>query len=250
MLRFFRVETKAHQDLKRLALAYLRAQGCIALATEVKCPISRYRVDVAGYSDARGEQRILNGRSGVSPLSPFTIVIECKQSRADFLRDSESVEPLLDWRDQLERMRLSIEEHRIRTIEPHLRQDGTSLFAELDDWDFSASRLPGYRKVMRQLRRVDEKLHGETKFFLMAKYRLADRLYLAAPRGVIRAREVPPGWGLLECEPDVLDVGEAIVVNGDEVLHTSVAAPPQQVRTDRHHRLLRNIAVAASRWVE
>jgi hypothetical protein len=45
------METIAHLQLKRLSLAFLRAAGCMVFANEVRCPISRYRVDCAGYQD-------------------------------------------------------------------------------------------------------------------------------------------------------------------------------------------------------
>ena len=70
-------------------------------------------------------------------------------------------------------MRESIQEQRIKVEEPELRLAGSSLFAELDEWDFSASRLPSYRKVLRRLGRVDEQLYGETKFFQIARWQLA-----------------------------------------------------------------------------
>jgi hypothetical protein len=101
--------------------------------------------------------------------------------------------------------------------------------------------LKGYREVLRKLRRIDEKLHGETKFFLIARYRLADQLYLAAPAGMIRRREVPPGWGLLVCPIKALC--ESAV---DEGLTIEIESPNHGARCVRRTRLLRNIAVAAS----
>jgi hypothetical protein len=189
------VETNLHLQLKRLAIGFLRGQGCQAVATEVRCPIARYRVDVAGYLDRPPRDRA-NGRR--ERCEPSTVLIECKQSRSDFLRDHREADRLLDLRDELERLREHIEQSRIRTHEPHLRQAGTSLFPELDDWNYGASRLRGYRALVRRIRNVEQKLHGETKFFMIARYHLADRLYLAAPRGMIRPRDLPRGWGLLE----------------------------------------------------
>jgi len=225
------METHAHHQLKRLATAFLRENGCLAVATEVRCPISRFRIDAAGYLDSVTDDGTSRSHRRCDPR---TIMIECKQSRADFLRDSENAEPLLALREQLERIRTSIEEHCIKLSEPQLRCTGTSLFAQLDEWDFSASRSPAYRKVLRQLRSIDEKLHGQTKFFLMKRYRLADRLYLAAPRGMIRRRELPPGWGLLECSPEM------------ELLDVRFPAVEQATKAMHRIRLLRNIAVAAS----
>jgi len=174
------METIAHRQLKRLARQFLRKLGCLAVAEEVRCPISRYRVDVAGYLDRkpRFRGRGIRGQGcdaglwitspGLQSLyeslndagrwwrcRPRTVIIECKQSRADFLRDGRHLERLIALRDQLECFRGSIEEHRIKSIEPHLRRPGSSLFPELDEWDFHESRLPSYRELMRKLRQVE-----------------------------------------------------------------------------------------------
>lgn len=245
------METKAHQTLKRIAGEFLRLRGCRILAREVQCPLSRYRVDIAGYLDVRVAGDSGSGQAAVRRCEPRTIMIECKQSRGDFLRDAERIAPLLELREQYQRMGASIEEHRIKRCEPQLRRAGTSLFAELDEWDFAASRLAGYRRVLRRLRRLDEKIHGNTKFFLMARYRLADELYLAAPAGVVKPRELPAGWGLLECAPQQLrgdDVGECGADWADVPgLRIAVVAPAHAPRPAHRQRLLRNIAVAACR---
>ena len=222
-----------------MALEYLRGRGGLAVATEVRCPIARYRVDVAGYLDTQPATG--NGRRP-GRCEPRTVMIECKQTRADFLRDRRDADRLLDMRDKLERLRRVIEERRIKIHEPHLRLSGTALFPELEEWDFAASRIRAYHRLLRRIRRLDAQLYGETKFFTIARYRLADELYLAAPRGMIKRRELPRGWGLLECPRRRLARGAS---NG--ALSTSVQAPPQGTRRDFRLRLLRNIAVAASR---
>ena len=239
------METFAHRRLKDLAVAFLRDRGCLAVATEVRCPISRYRVDVAGYQDSTRDWE--GGRKRRRRCPPTSIVIECKQSRADFFRDCEQTEALLARREDLQLIRQSIEEHRIKLEEPHLCRSGAALFAELEEWDFAASKLPSYRKVLRQLQLLDEKLHGHTKFHLAARYQLADCLYLAAPRGMIRLCEIPPGWGLLECPRAWLDE-ESAHESHDEppALKPIVEAPPLRSSDQHRYRLLRNIAVSAS----
>jgi hypothetical protein len=233
------METVAHLQLKRLSLVFLRAAGCMAFANEVRCPISRYRVDCVGYKDRDVEAR--------TRCPARTIVIECKQSRADFLRDRETLEPLLKLRTHLETVRQSIEAERIRREEPHLRRAGTSLFAEMDEWDFAASRLPAYRKVLRRLRQLDEQIHGQTKFFVIARCQLADRLYVAAPRGMIRPCELPRGWGLLECSARCLeDVDVQARFDEPPALRMKVEAAELRPRADFRLRMLRNIAVAAT----
>ena len=233
------MESSSHLELKYLAVGFLRDLGCRAVATEVGCPIARYRVDAAGYLDREHDDpdRWRSPRSRPDPVDPRTVMVECKQSRGDFLRDSRERDRLLAERAELDRLRRGIEERRVKVHEPHLRQSGSALFPELEVWDFQASRLRGYRLVVRRIRRLERRLYGETKFFMIARYRLADRLYLAAPQGLIRRSELPAGWGLLEQCRD------------GEPLRVSVEAPSMSTRPVHRLRLLRNIAVAASRTV-
>jgi hypothetical protein len=241
------MESAAHQQLKWMAIRFLRRQGCAAVATEVSCPIARHRLDAAGYCDRSAAPR---EPAGLFPPEPAerrvtTTIIECKQDRSDFLRDDEETARLLSMRDHLERLRAAMEATRVRRLEPHLRRSGTSLFADLEVWDFDRSRLPGYRRLLRRLEAVDTRLHGGTKFCRIGQYRLADRLYIATPRGMIRRNELPRGWGLLECSRRDL----AACMNGQRIdgLVVAVEAPDLHSRHERQRRLLRNIAVAASR---
>jgi len=250
-------ETLTHQRLKQAALAFVRQAGGLASACEVRCPLSKWRFDVAGWIDGLTVGHPLHGelREAITEPSsrpervrcrPSTIIIECKQSRADFLRDRGDLETLLRRRDELHLFRESIEQNRIRQLEPQLRMAGSSLFTELESWDYSASRLRGYRKVLRELRLIDDKLHGQTKFHFLSRYALADRLYLAAPRGLIRRTEVPPRWGLLECDGDEL-LGDAFnVAETASRFEITLAAAPLPARDHRRVRLLRNIAIAAA----
>ncbi len=246
------METQRHRTLKRESVAALLRAGCVAAADEVRCPIARHRVDVAGYLDPlpkhkspASEQWQTIGRALAAPFllprgdRPKTIIIECKQARSDFLTDSRDTDDLLAERDRLNRVRAVLEDQIVKVCEPHLRRSGSRLFAELEEWDFGRSRVGSYRGVLNDLRRIDERMYGERKFWTMAHYKLADWLYIAAPAGVIRAREVPPGWGLLEMP--------ANWEKGGRELHIRVPAPEHTGKPDHRHRLLRNIAVAASR---
>lgn len=248
------METPAHRELKRAAVALLLRAGCVAAADEVRCPIARHRVDVAGYLDPLPRRRPRAAemwRTLVPEAAPVgrldlersdrarTVIIECKQARSDFLTDSRNVDDLLAERERLGRVRAVLEERIVKVCEPHLRRSGSRLFAELEDWDFERSRVASYRAVLNDLRRVEERLYGERKFWTMSRYRLADWLYIAAPVGVISPREVPPGWGLLEL-PTARQ-------RGGRELRVRVPAPTHSGKDDHRLRLLRNIAVAASR---
>lgn len=256
-----------------MALAYLVTRGFDAAALEVRCPASRYRVDAAGYLDtafpATADPAAVDPDPAFDPLhnlfvsarsnrdarrlpEPRTVIIECKQARSDFMRDRQNVNTLLTERERLVARRMLIEQ-RLMADHPELRQSGTALFADLESWDFGATGVRSYRRCLRDLRRVDARLYSETKFYLAAQHRLADRLYLLMPRGVISSREAPAGWGLIEAEPRIFrgrpktlkDLG--CLLSDERVLRLRKQAPDLAPPAHRRNALLRNIAVAATR---
>jgi len=284
------VETPSHATLKRLAREFLLRIGCCAAACEVICPIARHRVDAAGYADdsvrlpmpgeralatlwslsaALGaataadaaeprrsaqepaEARIVTQPSGRRRVrTPNTVIIECKRSRQDFFRDGEDVEALLRQRELLRERRREIEETRVKRAEPHLRRSGSALFSELEEWDFSESRHPAYRRVLRELKRLDHRLYGHAKFSKLVKYRLADHLLVLAPSALIRPAELPEGWGLLECPRQHLRRGafvEPLSLLDDLPLRLTVAPPRLATPPLRRQRMLRNLAVRLMR---
>jgi len=237
------METFAHAALKRLAVEFLLDVGCVAAASEVQCPIARYRIDAAGFIDREpmdGQATLFRDAGATKKFEPRTIFIECKQSRPDFLRDRCEADRLLDERDALLERKRTLEERLIKVHEPHLQVEGSSLFQDLHDWDFESTRFRSYRDTLARLERIDRALYGETKFATLLRYRLADRLYLLAPPGVLRRREIPSGWGLLEVSATRLERGSG----GVRIVRK---AEPLTPRTDRRLRTLRNIAVAATR---
>jgi sRNA-binding carbon storage regulator CsrA len=271
-------ETLAHLQLKRLAAATLLRWGCQAAAMEVLCPISRFRVDAAGWLDREpvsaghnhlaawaGEKAGERAEAGLfdaqapagdrraNPVAarvrcePRTVIIECKQSRADFLRDRDNLDALLKAREAMEERRRRFAE-KVRETEPHLQSTSGVLFSELGEWNLDASTNPTYRRILRELEKIDERLHGGTKFHRLTRYRLAERLYLLAPAGVVGRREVPPGWGLVECPKrwGAFRRASLVELSGVEV-HIAVEAPRHVSPLRRRERLLRNIAVALTR---
>ncbi|MFM7808004.1 MAG: hypothetical protein ACKPEA_08760, partial [Planctomycetota bacterium] len=66
-------------------------------------------------------------------------------------------------------------------------------------------------------------LEGRVKFDRMARWRLADRLYLCCPSGMVRASEVPVGWGLLEVTRGALRLRRPAAALG--------SPPPRRWRT-------------------
>jgi hypothetical protein len=244
-------ETKRHLQLKDLALAWLRATGCRAVATEVACPFHRYRFDALGWLDHADDARAVEafGQPLGEPRAPRTIAVECKQSRADFASDDADPAELTRRKAYLLERRAVIEELRVKVRETHLKVEGSSLFEELATWEFGESRIAAYRKVLSELATIDEKLGVDTKFAQLARWRTADHLVLVTPAGLLRPREVPAGWGLVEVEPRALKKGWEPVAG--EALPCRLRVAPSALGTpaERRLRLLRNIAVAASRGV-
>ncbi len=252
------METLDHQELKALACEWLIRQGARVVATEVAAPVPRWRVDAAAWIDGRdhafhkpGHDAPLFESSAPHADPVTTVVVECKQSRADFFRDAERVDGLIAERDRLSQRCRDLEETRVKVYEPHLRRAGSTLFSDLDEWDFAASRISAYRTALAELRRIEEALYGHTKFGLIPRYRLADRCLIFGPRGMLKPWEVPAGWGLVEC-------GRRELLAGAARLPRDVALPVRVVRHAPHHacaehhksRWLRNIAVASTRaWL-
>ncbi|MGH7943718.1 MAG: hypothetical protein ACREF9_01710, partial [Opitutaceae bacterium] len=127
-------ESENHCRLKTLALAWAQANGFPICGLEVRVPRSGYRADVAA-----------SGRGAAAR----TAVFECKQSRADLLKDGHG--------EAVTRMRLDELTQRRRTLEellavhrPDLRR-GESLWPEYDAWDFSSLEHCAYRGLLDEL---------------------------------------------------------------------------------------------------
>ncbi len=251
------METSDHLDLKRLAVAYLRACGCAAVGVEVRSPISKFCFDAAGWRDSiRVPRRRSNGEWGMGrkKVEPESIVIECKQSRADFLRDSRDRKRLIKERASLNERREFLEEEHIKPNEPYLRALDTTLYGSDDSnaaWDFSRTRCIEHRDIVAKIEQIERRLSDGTKFGDIARWALADRLYLCAPSGLINKRELPPGWGLIECRRSrIASAAADPAARLAEDLTVRIEAAKQPCDPDRRVRLLRIIATSTTRaWL-
>ena len=193
-------ETSAHARLRKLSLLWAQQQGYTICGVEIRLPHSNFRADVAAYrpdskrlpvsSDDKTPVRLLR-----QPVVGTTAVFECKQARSDFLKDSHVAAETAK--------RLKALDERRRTLEqllgmhyPSLRK-GASLFAEYDAIDASKHQHRAYRKVLREIRILQARLYGKTKFDKVARYRCANLCYLVVEDGIIEPHEVPLNWGLL-----------------------------------------------------
>ncbi|MFT3783001.1 MAG: hypothetical protein QM790_13415 [Nibricoccus sp.] len=214
-----RGETAAHQQLKRMAFVWAQQNGFPIAACEVRIPSSGYRADVAGCSLSRKD-------------APRAVALfECKQCRADFLRDeadeTTTRTQATALNERMNALRALIAVHR-----PDLRL-GVSLFPEYDDYDFRGLKHSGLHAVETELETLQRKLLQCVKFSRLKRYHAADHLYLVTEAGILSENEVPLGWGWLVRE------GETLVCRTKPL---RLSPTPQQIE-----RWLEAIAAAGAR---
>ncbi len=145
-------ETQLHRTLKKEACRWLFNQGYCAVAAEVNLKPMGI-VDAAGC----GTFRPYHNFHGTRYETHQTCIIECKASRADFLRD--------------------------------LTNEGQMTLCLME-------RHYNQRKNSRGRRGVRQAL-GLGKFSACLAQPFANLHYLLVPAGLIQKKEVPPRWGLL-----------------------------------------------------
>jgi hypothetical protein len=177
-------ETVRHQALKSAALNWAWNRGYRSAATEVRAPKSPYRVDVAALAYTRTTPGII------------VAVFECKQSRADWLRNCRCRAELAERLNAAQTRKSTLE----RLLRVHFPQLGTgdSLFPEWETFDFSGLQHRGYRRVLRDLELSTRQLAENTKFERMTHYQVGHLHYIVAPSGLVEKTELPSSWGLLE----------------------------------------------------
>lgn len=191
-------ETPKHLGLKRLALGWAQQQGFSIAGVEVSVPrLGCCRLDAAA---ARIEGAAADGL----PRPPVTAIFECKQSRADFLRDSRCESPLTERLAHLHELKLLYEES-MRSHFPSLRQ-GDALFPEFGGYRFEAAGFAPYEQIVAELRKLTHHLHSQTKFGKLMRWNAANVCYVVAEVGVARPAEIPHGWGLLVRSEEILQI--------------------------------------------
>jgi len=233
-------ETPGHRDLKRRAVIWALTHDFRACALEVRVPRSGFRADVAAAAVPPGREAIPGE----------TVIFECKQARADLLRDTADELTTLSRLREVSARRAELE----RLVGAHLPslRRGASLFAECDDYDFETIRHDGLRAVRREEARLQAKLFGGTKFDRLQRYRCANRCYLVVAAGVMGAHEAPEGWGVLEssggglellrpparfeCSPAArLALLQAVAIAGTRVVLADLAIAWDELLARRRH---------------
>jgi hypothetical protein len=170
-------------------------------APEVSFPHRKFRVDVAACCPARKAPSRPPPASLTSVLKAAA-VFECKQVRSDLIRDNKRRDLMSSRLQSLETRRLKLESL-LQVHLPHL-SNGESLFPEFDSYRLRDYKHAGYKKLVRQIAAAKNGIIDGTKFDRLFSYRLANLHYLVVDEEILKAHEVPAGWGLLVRQADEL----------------------------------------------
>lgn len=182
-------ETAAHLRLKARAVAWAAGAGYTAIADEVRLPRAPYRADVVA---ARFDGDAIE-----------IAVFECKQARADLIKDAAAEKRTRAKLEELHARRVALEAQ-LAIHRPDLRV-GETLFPEFDRYDFSDLRHEGFKAICAEMARLKSRLYGKTKFAKLVRWRAANAFHIVAAPGICTAAEIPESWGLLVEKGDALE---------------------------------------------
>ncbi len=219
-----------------LALQWAQASGFPAGAAEVAVPYFRCRLDVAAYRPARASAVQPQSGSGkqrrvTTAAVGLTAIFECKVSRPDYLRDSRSLRTTAERLAILGERRMAHEET-LKIHYPSIR-NGDSLFPEYETFNFERPGYEPYQRVLADMRRLSRRLHANTKFEKLVKWRAANLSYVVSEQDLFATHELPADWGLLVREGDGLKLVQRPVFH--------------EIEETQRLALLHRIAIAATR---
>src|SRR6185436_4668550 len=94
-------------------------------------------------------------------------------------------------------------EEELRLFYPSIR-NGDSLFQEFETLDFTRPGHERYQKTLDEIGRLTSRLHENTKFESLVKWGAASVFYVVAEPHAVPSYELPPCWGLLVREGEML----------------------------------------------
>ena len=182
-------ETLRHLDLKRLGLAWAQAHGYRVAAAEVSVPNLGVRLDAAAYRPPAGAAR--------GNTLGTTAVFECKQSRADFFKDSRCA--VCCCAERLAEARRTAARFMRKACAATCRRCAMAIrsFPSLTATAMK-SRVTSHMTVWcEEMRTLAMRLHAQTKFAQLIRWKAANVHYLIAEEGIARPHELPFGMGAL-----------------------------------------------------
>ncbi len=188
--RVWAMDSKTQLKCKQAVLRWLLAMDPTGIGMNVPTRISRFQVDIGAFWSAPDRKRQLHPRK--------TAIVEMRFERCNCWPDISKHEDLLGSLREVKNEKQQLEAQ-IRHDEPELRV-GDNLFTEIEDWDYAGSHNPRYHLCLKRLEEIQHALYAGSRFEQIRRAHSADFLYLAVPSGLIDARELANGWGLLYIE--------------------------------------------------
>jgi hypothetical protein len=184
------------RDIRRAVMAWLAKFIPYSVGVMVPTRISKYRASIAAsWSKAVSKK----GRKTLYPYKTAIIEIRTvKNSCAAECGKKDGLNSIL----AAEKARKAQLEANIRKNEPELKLTDT-LFSDIEAWDYSKSGNKNYFKCCRKIKELERNINNGSRFERIRQALLADYLYLAVPRGLVKKENIADGWGLLYVNEDM-----------------------------------------------
>lgn len=190
------IEEFQERDIRRAVMAWLAKFIPYSVGVIVPTRVSNYRANVAASWSKTVSKK---GRKTLYPYK--TVIVEvrtAKDSCAIEYGKEEGLNSLL----AAEKDRKIQLEVTIRKNEPELKLTDT-LFSDIESWDYSKSNNKAYLKCCKKIEELERNINNGSRFERIRQALLADYLYLAVPRGLVKKEEIANGWGLLYVNEDM-----------------------------------------------
>lgn len=190
------IEDFQEKDIRRAVMAWLAKFIPYSVGIMVPTRISKYRAGVAAsWSKAVSKK----GRKTLYPYK--TVIVEIRTAKDNCAIECGK-EGRLNHLLTVEKESKAVLEDTIRKNEPELKLTDT-LFSDIEAWDYSKSENRDYAKCCKRIEELERTINNGSRFERIRQALLADYLYLAVPRELVKKNEIADGWGLLYVNEDM-----------------------------------------------
>ncbi|HBM15986.1 MAG TPA: hypothetical protein DD381_06555 [Lentisphaeria bacterium] len=184
------------KDLRRSVIGWLLKSTPSGIGYDVPTRLVKIRGNIAAFwskTEIRKKKKYL--------VPCRTAIVEVRSNREDCISDCGKNSELKEILSQEKRNKLYFEAS-IREKEPELKLSD-NLFSDIESWDYKKTKNKDYHKCCSLIERLERSINKGSTFEKIKSALLADSLYLAVPRGLIKKDELTEGWGLLYINNDM-----------------------------------------------
>ena len=221
-----------HSQMQRAVMRWLldrKSRPAIGCACDISCGSRLPRLDVAAFWTMKVHTH--NQRKAILCPTPTVGIICCTSKDECYSICAQPPEAMAELAELHSEMRRR--EALIRQNEPEL-QDGSSLFPEYAEWDYSRTSDQEYLKCASQAALLEKRILTGTRLERTLRKGLLSGLYLAVPENCLDAADLPVDCGLLWIHRNL-----SVEVRREITL--------REVRPDNQLLLASRIAAAATR---